>query len=129
MIEIARERPDGPNADAQIETQGTCEKPVSPGCKGTAMYTVILNLPDGVLTVPCCEPCKDEHVKRAKTEGVPVAVRSGTRLEEGQTAPRPQQRVRSRIASWIKRPWLTLVIVVILLLVAGAVVFLRLALS
>jgi hypothetical protein len=44
----------------------------------TALYTVILNLPDGVTTVPCCEPCKGEHVTRANAEDVSVTVHAGT---------------------------------------------------
>jgi hypothetical protein len=87
-------------ADAHIEAQGTCAKPVSRNCEGSALYTVILNVPDGAMTVPCCEPCKDEHVTRAEAEGVPVKVRAGTPFEAGQMAARWQQRVRDRTASW-----------------------------
>jgi len=113
--------------DAQIEAQGTCEKPVSSNCDGTALYTVILNLPDGVMTVPCCEPCKDEHVKRANAEGVPVTVQPSTPFETRPTAPRRQRSVRERIASWGGRQWLALWVVVFLLLIGAAVVLLRLA--
>jgi hypothetical protein len=113
--------------DAQIEAQGACETPVSSNCDGTALYTVILNLPDGVMTVPCCEPCKDEHVKRASAEGVPVTVRASTPFETGPIAQRRHRSARERIASWRGRPWLVLGVVVFLLLVAAAVVLLRLA--
>ena len=115
------------DTDAQIEAQGTCEKPVSPNCETTALYTVILNLPDGAITIPCCEPCKDEHIKRANAEGVPITVRAGTRIEAG-PMPRPLRlRVRDRIASWGGRQWLALWVVVFLLLIGAAVVLLRLA--
>jgi len=129
MSETAPDTLDGANADAPIEAQGTCEKPISPNCECTALYTVIL--PDDAMTVLCCEPCKDEHVKRANAQGVPVTVRAGTRIEAGLMAPRWLQRVRERIASWSgrQRQWLALVIVVLLLLIAAGVVFLRLAFS
>ncbi len=83
------------------------------------------------MTVPCCEPCKDEYVKRANAQDVPVTVRAGTRIEAGPMASRWQQRVRQRIASWSgrQRQWLALVIVVLLLLIAAAEIFLRLAFS
>jgi ABC-type uncharacterized transport system ATPase component len=50
-------------------------------------------------------------------------------MEAGPMAPRWLQRVRERIASWSgrQRQWLALVIVALLLLIAAAVVFLRLA--
>jgi hypothetical protein len=129
MSETAPDTLDGTNADAPIEVQRTCEKPVSPNCERTALYTVIL--PDDAMTVPCCEPCKDEYVKRANAQDVPVTVRAGTRIEAGPMAPRWQQRVRQRITSWSgrQRQWLALVIVVLLLLIAAAEVFLRLAFS
>ncbi|MFZ0925603.1 MAG: hypothetical protein WCE82_11640 [Halobacteriota archaeon] len=129
MSETAPNTLDGAHADAPIEAQGTCEKPVSPNCESTALYTGVL--PDDAMTVPCCEPCKDEHVKRANAEGVPVTVRAGTHIEAGLMAPSWQQRIRERIASWSgrQRQWLTFVIVALLLLIAGAVVFLRLAFS
>jgi hypothetical protein len=129
MSETAPDTLDGANAAAPIEAQGTCEKPVSPNCEGTALYTVIL--PDDAMTAACCEPCKDEHVKRANAQGVPVTFSAGTRAEAGPMTPRWQQMVRQRIASWSgrQRQWLTLVIVMLLLLIAAAVVFLRLAFS
>ena len=74
MSETAPDTLNEADTDAQVEAQGTCEKPVSPNCETTAFYTVILNLPDGAITIPCCEPCKDEHIKRANAEGVPVTV-------------------------------------------------------
>ncbi len=131
MSETAPDTLNEADTDAQVEAQGSCEKPVSPNCETTALYTVILNLPDGAITIPCCEPCKDEHIKRANAEGVPVTVHAGTRIEAGQMAPRWQQRVRQRITSWSgrQRQWLALVIVVLLLLLGVAVIFLRLAFS
>ena len=128
MSETARDTLDGANADVQIEAHGKCEKPVSPNCVGTALYTVILNMPDGAMTVPCCEPCKDEHVKRAKAEGMPVTVRAGTRIEAGPLRTRWQQMVRERIIYWSGWQWLALGVVVLLLLI-GAVAVLRLLLS
>ena len=126
MSETARDTPDEAEAGAAIEAQagGTCEKPVSRNCEGTALYTVILNLPDSAITVPCCEPCRDEHVKRAKAEGVPVTVRTGTRTEAVSMSPQWKQRVRHRITSWSGRLWLALVIIVLLLLISVAAVLL-----
>jgi len=114
------------DTDAQIEAQGRCEKPVSSNCVGTAA-AVILNLPDGVTTVPCCAPSKDEHVKRANAEGVPSKVYPNTPFETRPTAPQMQRSVRECLASWSGRQWLALWVVGFLLLMAAAVVLLRLA--
>jgi len=129
MSETAPDTLNEADTDAQVEAQETCEKPVSPNCQTTALYTVILNLPDGAMTILCCEPCKDEHIKRANAEGVPVTVRAGTRIDAGPMPLSWRQRARDRIASWSgrQRQWLALVIVVLLLLLGAAVIFLRLA--
>jgi len=122
MDEAARNKRTSTNAQAEA---ATCEKPVSPNCDGTALYTVILNMPDGAITVPCCEPCRDEHVKRAKAEGVPVTVRTGPQIKDGPRSPGWPQRVTNRVGSWSSWQWLALGIIV-LLLIAATVIILRL---
>ena len=84
MSETAPNTLDGAHADAPIEAQGTCEKPVSPNCESTALYTVVL--PDDAMTVPCCEPCKDEHVKRTLTAPVRCPSQRRSRVYWRQTA-------------------------------------------
>jgi hypothetical protein len=102
--------------------QGTVRKAREQQLPHTALYTVIVNLPDGVTTVPCCEPCKDEHVKRANAERVLVTVHPSTPFQRRPTASRRLQSVTERIASWSGRQWLALWVVVFLLLIGAAVV-------
>jgi hypothetical protein len=96
MSETACDALDGANANAPIEAQGMCDKPVRPNCDTTTLYTVIVNVPDGAMTVPCCEPRKDEHGKRANAGGVLVTLFA--LIEAGPICLR-WQRVRERIAS------------------------------
>ena len=116
MNQPARNMPNAANTQTQFEKHSTCGKPVSPNCSGIALYTVILNLPDGAITIPCCEPCKDEHVRRAQSEGVQVTVSPVTRVEPDQIASLSQTRTWDRIKAFRSWRWLVLGIVVLLLI-------------